>query len=298
MSILENIYQGYKLARNANEKANEISGKLNDVKMAGQGVGYGTRYALVRDPISEKKVVDSFQYFVSKNKLGQVTVVLYNVFERKDAASLSKMVDLLNTYLSKTPIGKLMMNLYKPHFSLLIAVAEEVEKGNKQLKDLDVIEQQLGNFKNEANRIIHDTEFNIDEYQGGPFRLLAYLASRDTTTGTSDTAGEFCIIVIKMIERLISDLDRMLTYYVKLSRNYKKLVDEARNEGKGLVGQAVGGIVYNRIQLSGLQCLHNIGSRTTIFDQLEQLIKNRNDWANWLGRPIINEVIYYKMPLS
>ena len=299
-TTIENIYQGYQEARQIEKKA---TGYVKDTKMAGQAVGYGLKYRFSNDAADRRKVEDSLQYFISKNKVGAVTVVLYNLFERKDAASLSGMVDYLNGHLGKTPVGQLMMSFYRPHFKLLTEVARIVEKAEGELKNYEAIGDRLWDFKQKSGGIIRSTEFDEDEYKSGPFRLIAHLQMASGTVGTNAAldAVDFVAKVVSMAASMVDELDKLLAVYVKLATNYERIYREglAIQREKGLVGEAFAGMGGSRMVTGYAQNMLDAASHyPTVPAKLDKLIRNRNDWAEWVGRQPRSREQYYEQKLA
>ncbi len=214
----------------------------------------------------------------------------YTFTEHGDAASLHLMIESMNHFLGKNPIGKVMIKYYEIHFKLLEAVVVAVNANDNQLtRAISRVEEELTKFVLNAPTIIQATRFNSSELQQGQFSYMVSIAAKENALNdpqATQTIIGFVKLVAGRAQSMIYWLDELLDKYKALAQNYELLY----RHGKRMYAhnEAKGGLTATLTLANGVADLMEFFYNSTYSEvngHLNRLLKNRNDWANWMNIP-------------
>lgn len=223
---------------------------------------------------------------------------LHRFITQNNPMVLNRLIDGIQSIAEKTPIGQLFNRFYAPHFKLLKEVLKAYGNNNTLLiKDVEQLQKDLAEFSKQADTLIDKTRKPAD-LLSGPLTYTATVQASKNKTGQFFDGMSYANILYKEANNIIAGLDRLLTVQIKIVDNYNEMYKQAQQALQANKDSATNSIAFassflksHNLELGDLSV--SVGS-DSVDNQIASLIRNRNDWAKWIGSQPLSRADIYK----
>lgn len=216
-------------------------------------------------------------------------IALYELSNRpRDVDSYRKLFDSIQYFVNRNPLGRLFTMLYQLHFDTLFEAMETSNIEHTKLQEnFELLLEEIKWFIKDSKIIIESTTLDRRKYLRGPGQLAIKILNEDSTLSGAERNNLYPRLESKA-KNIVKDLDDLLSYYVKVqelwSLSYKASEKALSSEKPGTPRHT-----YS-LKLRTVNWTDFRGANGTNFNgKLQDLFRNREDWAEWVGMPSVSD---------
>jgi len=223
--------------------------------------------------------------------------ILIHLFRKPSASTVYvAALDLTEEVATKTLVGKLIFSIHGPHLQILGDALKSSDKFCSVNSEMNAFSRSLEKLKNLRRRYMRDFKYDMKIHGQGiiSYSMLNFELFEKTQKGIVE---EHLQSLNSHVKHIVNSIDYFLWFYVRINPHYlklKKAVQEVSRNPANLFDDTNGKILLHNFELA---VKYKIGTRN-YRAKAREVLKLRNEWANWLNKPIMSEHQYLSSSLE
>lgn len=205
-------------------------------------------------------------------------------------------LDAVNEVASSTLIGKLIFSIHGPHFDVLGEALKSHDKFNASFIEVNSFSRSLDKLEAMRKRYQRDFKYNMQTHGQGivTYWMLNHKVFESTDKKLVENHLDY---MNSHVRSIINSMDYFLWYYLRIDSHYRKLkkaISELSRDPKNIFDDVNGKSLLKNFKLAVDYKMHtkNYNSKAN------SLLKLRNEWANWLSKPVKSKHEYLSVSVE